>query len=302
MKPILPREMLWTDKKTMDEFFELEPLNKELYEEFTALQGEPFSVNEDAVKVFNEVYYQLTRMMFEHPMPSDTERYETDIKANLGWNHSAALVMTMIYFIRTLNANCIISLNRFFFNNIEETYGESMYWQKFQHRLKRLKSNMVGMKYKFRPLPRPVSYFTDVYLNWNIITRRYDLGAIEYVLNLWISPLERKTIAEMIIESMSYGGINHPNGLECEQVRRFVAAFLDINPFSEDASILDRIQGDKPEEILKPKMQQQLELASLIDLQEWNGKPLIIKIGNAEINVNSGGNFIGKEIKYETQG
>lgn len=302
MKPILPREMLWTDKKTMEEFFELDPVNKEFYEVFITLRGEPFSVTEDAVKVFNEVYYQLTRMMFEDPMSSNREKYETDIQANLRWDCSPALVMTMIYFIRALNAKCIKSLSSYFFNDILEEYGYSLYWKMFGQRYLKLHSNSVWMKYKFRPAPRPVSYFTNMYVEWLSITRSYDLMSIGYVLNLWKSPQDKKTIAKMILERMCAGGVNHPNGIECGQVKDFMDRFFDIDLSSTDEAIEDTTGDAAPIEKVKPVAQQQSEPSSPIDLRDLNGKPAVFNINNAEINVNSGGNIIGKEINYGTNG
>ena len=82
MLPLLPRQMLWTDLKMMDEFFELDPLNESFYEVFVTLREEPFDVQTDGVKVFNEVYYQVTRMVYEHPLPIDLPKYINEIKAN----------------------------------------------------------------------------------------------------------------------------------------------------------------------------------------------------------------------------
>ena len=64
MKHKLPREFLWTDKKSMDDFFRLSPVNEDFFEVFQSLRNEPFNVAIDAVKVFNEVYYQVTRMRY----------------------------------------------------------------------------------------------------------------------------------------------------------------------------------------------------------------------------------------------
>jgi hypothetical protein len=35
MIPKLPKEFLWTDLDTMDEFFKLDPVNEDFYETFT---------------------------------------------------------------------------------------------------------------------------------------------------------------------------------------------------------------------------------------------------------------------------
>ena len=53
----------------MDEFFQLDPVNEAFFEVLVTLREEPFAVHTDEVKVFNEVYYQVTRMMFERNHP-----------------------------------------------------------------------------------------------------------------------------------------------------------------------------------------------------------------------------------------
>ena len=69
MIPFLPREFLWNDFQSMDEFFKLDPINEYFFEVFVKLHEEPFAVQADELKVFNEVYYQVTRIVYEHPLP-----------------------------------------------------------------------------------------------------------------------------------------------------------------------------------------------------------------------------------------
>ncbi len=113
MLPLLPRVFLWKDLHTMDEFFKLDPINEDFFDVFVMLHEEPFAVQADEVKVFNEVYYQVTRIIYEHPLPNDLQRYLNDIKANLGWNYSAELVMSMSYFLIALIDKNERPINRF---------------------------------------------------------------------------------------------------------------------------------------------------------------------------------------------
>ena len=219
--------MLWRDLETMDEFFELEPVNSEFYEVFITLRKEPFSVSKDVVKVFNEAYYQLTRMVFEHPMPTDLEKYATDIKTNLGWSYSDTLVMSMVYFLDALRNKKKYPLNKFFLQKLKEAYGGPMYWLPFKQRAERLKRKQKSLEYDFRPRPLPPSYFKTVYVNWNSITQRENLSCIEHVLNLWDKIEDKQEIANMILEGMCIGGVNHPQGMECDQVRRFLNRYFE---------------------------------------------------------------------------
>ena len=95
----LSREFLWTDLNTMDEFFRLDPVNEVFFDTFVTLREKPFGVKLDAVKVFNEVYYTVTRFYYEQAFGSDVPNYASDIKADLGWNYSAELVLSMAYWL-----------------------------------------------------------------------------------------------------------------------------------------------------------------------------------------------------------
>lgn len=227
MLPILPRQMLWTELKTMDEFFRLDPVNEEFFEVFVSLHDEFFSVSRDAEKVFNEVYYQLTRMVFEHPMPNDLDKYASEIKSDLGWSYSATLVMSMAYFLYDICNLDSHSLNKHFLKSIKDAYGGPMYWIPFMKRADRLKRKGIKLEYSFHPQPYPANEFTTLYVNWSEITDNFQLSSIEHVLNLWSDVEDKEVVANMIMDSMSCSVIYHPQGIECEQVRRFLNNYLD---------------------------------------------------------------------------
>ena len=69
--------MLWTDFNTIDKFYNMEPLNTLFHEVLKTIQISPFEEKKDDTKIFNEVYYQLTRMAYERAMPSDLHKNAT---------------------------------------------------------------------------------------------------------------------------------------------------------------------------------------------------------------------------------
>ena len=149
MTPILPREMLWTDKETMDEFFELDPINEDFYEVFVTFREEPFGVQLDAVKVFNEVYYQVTRMVYEHTLPADLPKFVNDIKANLGWSYGARLVISMGYFLFLLSDSTKNPINRLTMSRISLNYHHYPYWLPLKELYERLGAIQRSSKYSF---------------------------------------------------------------------------------------------------------------------------------------------------------
>ena len=202
MKPTLPREMLWTEKQTMDDFFKLEPLNEKFFEVFVTLREEPFDIHSDEVKVFNEVYYQITRMYYENPMPDDLKNFISDIKANLGWSYSAELVMSMAYF---MIANCNKKqLNMFFTNSIIDKFQDSIYWKPFNLCSDELKKARKSINYNFNPCPAPIDELTFKYIPWADLTRNYDKNALLELINLWSKEEDKKELAKLLAASLDF--------------------------------------------------------------------------------------------------
>lgn len=225
MKPILPREMLWTDKKTMDEFFKLDRVNEDFFEVFMTLRGEPFAVETDEIKIFNEVYYQITRMIYEKPMPAELPNYISDVKANMGWNFNAEIVMSMAYFLLALINKHVNTLNKFFTKAINDHFSGCQYWKPFKQRYELLKDDKRHIKYSFRPSPIDLSWFKDKYIHWNEITRNYDLVCIEHVIGLWSDVDDMRKVAELINNSISYYTTKR-NADDFEFVRHFLEGYL----------------------------------------------------------------------------
>lgn len=238
MKPILPREMLWTDKHSMDEFLALDDVNEEVLEAFARLRRQTFGIRADAVKVFNETYYQLTRMMFERPMPSDLPRYVDDIKGNLGGHADAQLVMSMAYLLIALTDKAERRLNKIFVREIYMEFGGCMFWGTFNTTLVKLKAAGRQLAYRFVPQPRGAASLKEVYVNWREITRGYELGCIDSVVRLWRRPEDRRLICQMMKESIDAVAIW--KDIDAEQVREFIDHCADTNGGRQPAARLAR--------------------------------------------------------------
>lgn len=226
MLPLLPREFLWNDFQSMDDFFRLDPINEDIYEVFLTLSEEPFNIQVDAVKVFNEVYYQVTRMCFEYPLPPDFDRYIADIKANLGWNYSAELVMSIAYQIISLIDNRERPFNKFFTKAISDKYAICKYWQPFNNLFISLKKKNRGMQYTFTPCPIPIVDLSEFYLNWSEITHNFDLSCIEHVINLWDHDDDRKLAAELLLECLNSNPLPHKKTKDIIQIKRVLYTYM----------------------------------------------------------------------------
>lgn len=193
----LPREMLWTDLKTMDQFIELDPVNKAFCEVLMTLHDIPFDVKSDEVRVFNELYYQMTRMIYERPAPRDLEKYQTDIMRNMGWNYSVELIMSMLYFMNSLIEKRELRLNRFFAITIEEQYTKCPYWKPFKDCYNGIR-RLVHLAYDFPPRPVSPSVLANKFVHWQDITKDYEDDAIKEILSLWDNVWDRRTLIQMI--------------------------------------------------------------------------------------------------------
>ena len=180
-----------------------------------AIQAEP-------VKVFNEAYYQLTRIVFERPDPVQMESYVQEIRADLGWSDSAPLVIAIACSLYTLCARPMHQLYGYLWWHIEELFGGSQYWQAFQKKVEQLQKRRWKVSSSFRPVPMAPGYFDYRYVDWSDITFRYQPSCIGAVLDLWSGVDDKKAIAERILKSMEDSGLYYPKGMECDQVREFL--------------------------------------------------------------------------------
>ena len=241
MLPVLSREFLWTDLKTMDEFFKLDPVNEDFFEIFATLRKEPFGVQMDAVKIFNEVYYQVTRMAFEWSLFDDIPKYINDIKANIGWKYSAELVMTMAYFFSIAVDRRNPPINRYSLGSIKEIFSKCPYWEPFNKLSTSLFRKKRFINYSFPPRPNDIKDLQGKYFRWSVITQKYDLSCIEHVINLWSDVKDQREIALMIRASMSRVlGVNYQK-TDIKQISRFIDRYLHEETKYED-SISNKIR------------------------------------------------------------
>lgn len=200
MRPKLPRDFLWWGLYPMEEFFRLDPVNEAFFKTFVKLRDEPFGVELDAMRVFNEVYYTITRV--HHALPEGREYSEmiSDIKANLGWKYSAELVLTMVFWLTELSLESDYVTFRY---KVAPILRDCDYWKPFSRCSKRLKKSGKRLKYDFMPRPISPYYLREKYISWEQITLFYDLEATQIILNLWGDIEERKEVAAMIKDSVA---------------------------------------------------------------------------------------------------
>lgn len=274
----------------MDVFLNEDFINITLYESFRRLKRKYLSPNLEAVKVFNEVYYQLTRYYYEGQVFIDDPNRLADIKANLGWSYGADLVIIMMYSYIRLKARPskrIIAIE--IIRQVKDKYRFSPFWDEFE------KISSDVWKWPETPIdpqkPHPVSP-KDLeyrYLDWKLITNYYDIDAVNDVLTLWENEEDRRTIARMIDSSMVGGSILPIYPRRLQEVTSFLRevmgnddrrgcdSMICIEPSIEEQRLQERIDQIEKEKMVLQGRVEELEaenqrLSTLLDKKKKRGE------------------------------
>lgn len=273
MKPILPRPLLWTEIKTMDEFLNGERFANLLYNNFHWLQKLHSLPAVDELVFFNELYYQLTRYYYEKPKLKDFPRYVDDIRKSIGHECYVDLLLTMMYhYCRLRNSSIELLLTDRFLQAIVNYQCKNKFWSHF---LGIEASSSVWMKPVLDPQnPCPVapSDLAKRGMEWDKITNQYDLETIKEILNLWKSDEDKKAVAGMIRRNMHGNQTISNFAHKCDDVDRYLTQ-VGNTPY-KDVAVSEKRSGtnsvtytfslkketDDVAEVLKKKDEEILQL------------------------------------------
>lgn len=221
MKPKLPRELLWTDLRTMDEFYELEPITEQFYDVYYQICRKQKPSNISAVDVFNEVFYQITSMVYMRNT-INIDGYVSEIKEDLQWEHSEELIMTMIHYFLSLDMRSNRLVNTYLNAQIVEKYSKCSYWELFRFCAEDIHRRGGTLTHDFRPIPWSVFAYVCLENDWRSNTCNYDLNRIEEILNLWPSIQERQIIGTIIFRHLEDEDVYGKSGLTSEGLKNFL--------------------------------------------------------------------------------
>lgn len=200
MKMKLPRVMLWTDKSSMEEFL-CEPINKSLYGFYLELRGERWHIGPDdsAVLLFNEIYYQLTKLEYEYRFDYNFnfDDYTQEIEANIaGKEHSIILVFKMLFAFLLLRQNNTVAAKAFqrsIYNHYRGTWDG-----RTNNAFKAIMQEEEKYSVELRPAPCHAKDLEIVISQWEVITNHFNPSSIREVLNLWSSKEEKITVLHLM--------------------------------------------------------------------------------------------------------
>lgn len=237
----------------MDEFLEGDIINNGFYNHFWNIYKNQISVFLTPLDVFNELYYQLTRIYYEKPSSRDYYSYFEDIQKNLGKASNAtlaSLIMMMIYHhIRIRAPKELKSGNIEMLNTIYEQQSPSMYWNVFQSipSFTRLPEPAINPQ---KPSPVSPIELEKKKIDWLKTTRFYDLKAIREIINLWNTKEDRELVAKVIMINLRTTG-DPSYRIEKMSVRKFLAQFLNNKKEEPASSRLDKDRTSDDEEFKK---------------------------------------------------
>jgi len=242
MIPKLPRTLLWTDKTTMEEFLR-EPINESLYDFYLELKNtrHHFGPDNSAVLLFNEIYYQLTRVEYEHNLDFNLDDYTQEIEANTGKEHSITFVYKMFFAFLLLRQNNS-NVARYFQDIIFFRYNKT--WDERTHRaLGSIIAEDKKYQVELSPTPCDVNDLEAKDLHWDEITNIFNPSSIGEVLNLWPSKEEKIKVLRLI--EASYKKLSRKS-VKVENVMNFIRAsdffhrmYAELRDNDETAAIVD---------------------------------------------------------------
>lgn len=211
MKPKLPRALLWTDIESMDEFLKA-PVNQEMYDLFLKIKQRTMLLkNSDyaVIKIFNEVYYQCTRIVYEQEPNIRLKDYITDIKSNMGTYNHARVIYGLIFFLFSRRKNNTL---------IEKQYCSSFFLHFCMCDDKGIKGIFNSESYDpenkysvdLSPRPNPTSQLDKFFIHWKDVTNDFNKESIVSVCKLYSDIEEIRRVYGMIRNScLAYSIVNN---------------------------------------------------------------------------------------------
>jgi len=198
MKRPFPRQLLWTDVMTVDEFLELPAARGllNLYKD-QQLMHHNHTLEVNVLQVLNEVYYQANRVMFE--VEPHLRSVLRDVKASMGERSLADTVLWMTVCLLKVAGDGSEAVQAF----IEE--GKQRYYVPLFDMLQiavdgitRSAGNVSG---QLKPRPCRPQELDALVIDWNSLTHCFSYEGVEHVLALWDSYVDQLQVVDKIEEA-----------------------------------------------------------------------------------------------------
>lgn len=208
----LPRTFIYRDRKELDEFLKDNPLNDALYDIFLDVKDSYYNLKIPAEVIFNEVYYQCTRLMLDPHPEARVWDYLNDAKDNTGWRYTSDLVFSMVYAVLSVQPQAPYSVRRFLRclegKNLNECYFPSFknmadIWGGIENG--RIVGNTKTYQSDFTPSPEsPERINVHKPFIWSEVTDDYNQERIRMIMDLWSDKEDKLAILKMIEDAFDF--------------------------------------------------------------------------------------------------
>lgn len=199
----LPRTFIYRDKRELDDFLQDNPLNDALYDVFLDVKDSYYSLKISAENIFNEVYYQCTRLMLDSHPETRLRNYRDDAKVNMGTRYASDLVFSMVYAVLSLQKEISPSIKRIL-RYLEGQNLNDCYFPAFQQLVEERRGR-ESYESDFTPCPEPpervLNYGTFI---WSTVTENYSQERIRMIVNLWKEKEDKLAILDKIEHNFDY--------------------------------------------------------------------------------------------------
>lgn len=190
----LPKEFIYTNKSTLDEFLRGDDLNKELYKVYLNVKDRPYYFKFEVEDAFNEAWYIATIVMNDpHPELILKDLWYT-AKGDIGWAYAANLVMSMVYAIISLQVEKPETINYVLMLMEGASYGEDH----FPFFKAMVENTKIKYKSDFTIRPQPLKETENKNVNYRFLTEEYDQQCIRDIVMLFPSKEEKLALIDRI--------------------------------------------------------------------------------------------------------
>lgn len=199
----LPKQLIYTDRKTLDDFLREDDLNKELYNVYLQVKDKPYYFKFDAVKAFNEAYYIAVLAMNERKPESQVKEWYWNAQSNIGWVYAANLVMSMVYAILSLQENKPKRIDKVL-EVMQSMHFSKEHFPAFkkmaEQEIRRFNSDLT---IHLCPVDKIDNIFNDDFDGWFDLTDDFDQSNIRKIVSLYPSKEERLKLIDLIEKRQS---------------------------------------------------------------------------------------------------
>lgn len=304
----MPDGMLWRPVRTMEELCALEPVSQDFHDALERMRLEGIVAEEsDTLKLLNKSFEVLTRWYYCHPSLETWDEERSDIiyyaHNEMGWDKSGTMVMATAYWMSRLVSDKALWLAGDFECEIVAFASQEPFWAPLGTLAGDLSGQHRSIEYPFRLRPCAPEAYLNSSVNWERITKGYQPDTLVELIELW-NPLERQVIAGIIGEAMTdyhqqaqavvgHYGQGLPMRYHLQRLRPITLTLREIVDYCKRRLAWEDVRQivGMLNHLLRRRLGDQD--AALIDSVEESFRE---RQGRLEVNINSPGNYIAREI------